>query len=141
MGAPLFCGRLLFLSAAFEGQFGDAALVEAAKAELGQLGVLIEGGGGEGQVELLLFGQLEGDAAVFGGVGGAVSIFSSLVSLSSCTFTSNTAAYEWVFNPGGPVNISRDSFVQHTKPKSIRLTLKLLVLSFIITIFSGFRSL
>ena len=47
---------------------GRLGLVEVAEADLGHLGVLVEGGLGQREVELLLLGQLEGDARVLGGV-------------------------------------------------------------------------
>ena len=73
-GLLLLFGRFLrgFLrTAAGESQLRDAALVERAEAELFHLFVLGIRGGGEREIELRIFAELERDAAVLGGVVGA----------------------------------------------------------------------
>src|SRR5688572_3459228 len=64
LGGCAFC-RLLLWAAPGESELSNAALVEMPEAEFLHLLVLRECGGGEGQVELRFFPELQGDAAVF----------------------------------------------------------------------------
>lgn len=55
--------------ATFEGEFGDAALVEASEAECDHAVELLFGRTGERQRQALLGAEHPGDGRVFGGVG------------------------------------------------------------------------
>src|SRR5215207_4457570 len=73
--AALLCGcplrRLLFWTASCEGEFGNPALIEMPEAHFLHFPILGKGGRREGKIELRLFRELQGDAAVFGRVIGA----------------------------------------------------------------------